>query len=131
MGEVEILASGVPTTPSSVGRLIRDYGISKGTSQSRVSPFSRFRKVRDISGKSGKIERSSSNRLVVIKGKNLDVEFAADRILRIEVEETSRGMSKALIVINNAERKLTDHELLQPGLQVEILTGYKSISLVK
>lgn len=78
-----------------------------------------------------RVDRRFATRLVRISGRNLDDDYISDQIISLMVEETARGLSKAEIVINNPDGRLTDNELFQYGVKVEVYTGYRSKPFVK
>jgi hypothetical protein len=76
-------------------------------------------------------DRRFATKIVRISGEDLDDSFISDNISVISVEETARGLSKARVILYNNELRLTDHELFQANVKVEIFTGYKSTTPVK
>lgn len=76
-------------------------------------------------------DRRFATKLVRISGENLDDSFISDNIVTVSVEESARGLSKARVVLYNNDLRLTDHELFQANVKVEIFTGYKSTTFVK
>lgn len=76
-------------------------------------------------------DRRFPTKIVRISGQDLDDSFISDNIHKMEVEETARGLSKARVVIFNNGNRLTDNELFQANVKVEIFTGYQSTAPVK
>ncbi len=78
------------------------------------------------------IERIAVRRQVIISGSNLNDEALDSQISDIIVEETSRGLSMAKVVLNNTNLAFTDHELVQgQNVEVEIFNGYENTALEK
>jgi phage protein D len=76
------------------------------------------------------LERTAVTRQIIIGGSNLQDEALSGQIRDIIVEETSRGLSMAKVVLNNTNLAFTDHELLQGGsVEVEIFNGYANTVL--
>jgi phage protein D len=78
------------------------------------------------------IERLAARHQVVISGRNLEDEALSDQVSEVVVEETSRGLSMAKVVLNNNNLTFTDNELTQgKSVQVEIYNGYENTPLEK
>lgn len=76
-------------------------------------------------------DRRFATKIIRVSGQDLDDSFISDNVSMLSVEETARGLSKARVVIFNNDNRLTDNELFQANVKVEIFTGYRSTALVK
>lgn len=81
-------------------------------------------------GRSGMRLRPSL--MVRISGRDLEEEFISDSVVSLQIDDTSRGLSRAELVIQNDRQRFTDHELLEGrNLTVEVFTGYENTKFVK